>query len=232
MTQETRLPTHIAIVPDGNRRWSEAHGVSQLDGHVAGAETMHKVVDYLIKLQIKYLTLWGFSADNWKRSEEEVSSLFQLLADWIAQSAPWLDRNCVHLRHIGRFDELPYYLQSAIAHVVNLTQKNSGMTLAIAFNYGGRLELVDAVRRLLKEGVSPEQIDENSFSKYLYTNGIPDVDLVIRTAGEVRLSNFMLWQTAYSEYYFTPVLWPDFNEKELEKALQVYSERKRRFGGD
>ncbi len=233
MTQEIKtIPTHIAIVPDGNRRWSKFRGVSCLQGHRAGARTMHKVVDSLIGHQIKYLTLWGFSTDNWKRSEDEVSSLFQLLTDWIERDAPWLNRNGVYLRHIGRIDELPQYLQLAVAHAVNLTRNNRGMTLALAFNYGGRAEIIDAIRRLIDGGVPSHLVNEEMFKTFLYTNGMPDVDLVIRTADELRLSNFLLWQTAYSEYYFTPTLWPDFDGKELNKALQVYSERKRRFGGD
>lgn len=233
MAEEIKIiPTHIAIVPDGNRRWSKLRGVSRLQGHRAGAQTMHKVVDSLIKHQIKYLTLWGFSTDNWKRSDAEVRSLFQLLNAWIERDAPWLNRKGVRLRHIGRIGELPQYLQLAVAHAVNLTKNNRGMTLALAFNYGGRAEIIDAIRRLIVDGVPSHLVNEEMFKTFLYTNGMPDVDLVIRTADELRLSNFLLWQTAYSEYYFTPTLWPDFDGKELDKALQAYSERKRRFGGN
>ncbi len=226
------VPTHLAIVPDGNRRWSKLHGVPAFQGHRAGAETMHRVVDSLITYQVKYLTVWGFSADNWKRTQDEVSSLFRLLARWIEIDAPWLNSRGVGLRCSGRIGELPQYLQLAIREAAGLTSENNRMILNLAFNYSGRTEILDAVRRLLKEGVTLEKLDEQLFSRYLYTNNMPDVDLLIRTANELRLSNFMLWQAAYSEYYFTPVLWPDFNEDELEKALQDYSERKRRFGGD
>ena len=232
------LLEHLAIVPDGNRRWAKEHNLPALEGHRRGAEAMHNVIDYLIGQGVRYLTLWGFSTDNWKRSDGEVNDLFHLLAAWIENDTPWLNSRGVRLRHIGRFQELPQYLQLAINEAVELTSDNTGMTLILAFNYSGRAEILDAVQGLIDEGrlfepaMTHPQLDENLFSRYLYTNGMPDVDLVIRTAGEFRLSNFLLWQTAYSEYYFTDVLWPDFGTKELEKALQVYSERRRRFGGD
>ena len=232
-----KLPTHIGIIPDGNRRWAELHGLPALEGHRRGAEAMHTVVDHLIGCQVKYLTAWGFSADNWKRSDSEVDNLFHLLATWIEKDTPWLHGQGVRLHYIGRLHELPDYLQLAINKAAELTSGNTGMTLTLAFNYGGRAEIVDAVRRLIDAGIPshwipPREIDDKFFSRYLYTDGMPDVDLVLRTAGEVRLSNFLLWQTAYSELYFTPVLWPDFGIEELEKALRDYSERKRRFGGD
>ena len=222
------LPSHIALVPDGNRRWAKGHGVPSIQGHQAGAKSMHNVVDYLIG-RVKYLTVWGFSADNWRRSDSEVNNLFHLLAAWIENDTPWLHSRGVRLRHIGHLEELPQDLQLAINKAIELTSGNTGMTFTLAFNYTGRTEIVDTVNWLLS---AHQRIDEKSFSRYLYTDGMPDVDLVIRTAGEVRMSNFMLWQTAYSEYYFTEVLWPDFDTKELEKALAAYGERKRRFGGD
>jgi len=225
------LPQHVAIIPDGNRRWSKEHGLLPLYGHRRGAEAMHRVVEHLIARGIKYLTLWGFSTDNWKRSNEEISDIFQLFQLWIEQKTSWANSQGIRLRHIGRIGELPQFLQLAINRAVTLTENNTGMTLTIAFNYGGRAEIVDAVKQLLDEGTC-QHIDEKTFNHYLYTDGMPDVDLVIRTAGEVRLSNFLLWQTAYSEYYFTDVLWPDFDTQELEKALRSYSERQRRFGGD
>ena len=223
---------HIAIIPDGNRRWSRSHGVPALEGHRAGARTMHSVVEQLIDRQIKYLTVWGFSGDNWKRSDQEIQDLLHLLAFWIDKDAPWLHSHGVRLRHIGRLWKLPHFLQEAINKAVELTKDNMGMTINLAFNYTGQAEIIDAVRQLVKDDIPSQDIDEELFSRYLYTDGMPDVDLVIRTAGEVRLSNFLLWQTAYSEFFFTPVLWPDFDTEELEKALQVYSERQRRFGGD
>jgi len=222
---------HIAIIPDGNRRWAKLHGLPALEGHQRGAKAMHTVVDYLIGRQVEYLTVWGFSMDNWKRSDSEVKDLLHLLAARIEKDAPWLGTRGVRLRYIGRIGELPEFLQLAINRAVELTKSNTGMILTLAFNYTGRAEIVDAVNRLVRDDLS-FQIDESLFSRYLYTDGIPDVDLVIRTAGEIRLSNFLLWQTAYSEYYFTEALWPDFDTTELEKALKVYGERQRRFGGD
>ena len=223
---------HIGIIPDGNRRWSKLHGVPALEGHHAGAQTMHNVIDYLIGYRIKCLTVWGFSIDNWKRSDSEVNDLLHLLVAWIERDAPWLNSRGVRLRHIGRLWKLPHFLQEAINKAVELTKDNMGLTLNLAFNYTGRAEIIDAVRQLVKDDIPSQDIDEELFSRYLYTDGMPDVDLVIRTAGEFRLSNFLLWQTAYSEFYFTEVLWPDFDSKELERALRDYNNRQRRFGGD
>lgn len=208
-----------------------------LSGHQRGAQTMHTVVEHLIG-RVQYLTVWGFSTDNWKRSDKEVSSLFNLLALQIEKDTPWLHSRGVRLRHIGRLHELSNELQLAGTNAMELTKDNTGMTFTLAFNYSGRAEIVDAVRGLIADGrlfepaVTRPELDEKLFSRYLYTNDLPDVDLVIRTAGEFRLSNFLLWQTAHSEFYFTPTLWPDFNREELEKALRDYSERERRFGGD
>jgi len=229
-------PEHIAIVPDGNRRWAKEHGVPALEGHRRGAETMHATVDYLIG-RVQYVTVWGFSTDNWRRSDSEVNDLLHLLAVWIETDTPWANKHGIQLRHIGRLGELPHYLKLAINQAVELTKNNSQMTLNVAFNYSGRAEIVDAVRRLIDAGtpshwIPPREINETFFSRYLDTADMPDVDLVIRTAGELRPSNFMLWQIAYSEFYFTDTFWPDFNTSELEKALAAYSERKRRFGGD
>jgi len=198
---------------------------------------MHETIDRLINKGLKYLTLWGFSTDNWKRSPDEVAGLFQFTEAWLARDTPWLHRRYVKVRHIGRLEELPQSLQLAIGNAVELTSVNTGMVLVWAFNYSGRAEILDAVRRLVDSGeldlpaMCQPELDEKLFSRYLYTEGIPDVDLVIRTAGEFRTSNFMLWQTAYSEYYFSPYYWPDFDEKELEKALAAYRQRDRRFGG-
>ena len=226
------LPTHIAIVPDGNRRWASMKGVPKIEGHWMGAQRMHQVVEGLLQLGVKYLTVWGFSTDNWKRADEEVASLFHLLQLWIEQDTPWLHENGVRLKHIGCLHELPAGLQGAIGQAVALTSHNSGMTLALAFNYTGRAEITNAIRHLINDKVPGELVDESLVRHYLYTDGMPDVDLVIRTADEFRLSNFMLWQTAYSELYFTPVFWPDFDALELEKALATFRRRDRRFGGD
>ncbi|MBA7636600.1 Isoprenyl transferase [subsurface metagenome] len=224
---------HVALVPDGNRRWAKEHRVPALVGHQRGAEAMHNVVDYLIDHQVRYLTVWGFSTDNRKRSEDEVKNIFNLLRLWIEKDTPWLYKEGVRLKHIGRLHELPSNLQDVMLTAEDLTRQNSGLTLNLAFNYTGRAEIVDTVRRIITDGPPiVASIDEGFIASYLDTSGMPDVDLVIRTAGEFRFSNFMLWQTAYSELYFTDLLWPDFTTEELEKALQNYSERKRRFGGD
>ena len=227
----TRLPNHVAIVPDGNGRWAELRGLPRLNGHQAGAENMRRMIEYLNEYPIKYLTLYGFSTENWSRPEDEVGGLFQILGDFIDRCVPELHKSGVRLRHLGRLSELPQGLQLAMHRAVELTKNDTRMTLSLAFNYGGRVEIVDAVRRLVAEGIVPQNINEELFSNYLYTAGLPDVDLLIRTGDETRLSNFLLWQTAYSEYYFTNVLWPDFGKKDIDKALLSYSRRKRRFGG-
>ncbi|MBA7664151.1 Isoprenyl transferase [subsurface metagenome] len=223
---------HVAIIPDGNRRWAKLHGLPALEGHRHGAEAMHRVVEHLIACKIKCLTVWGFSIDNWKRSDNETSALFHLLGAWVERDTPWLNSRGVRLRHIGRLKELPDFLQLAVNKAVELTSDNTGMTLTLAFNYGGRAEIIDAIHNWLVDKNAPSYLDEELFSRYLDTDGMPDVDLVVRTAGEFRLSNFLLWQTAYSEIYFTKVLWPDFSTVELDMAFQEYSRRKRRFGGD
>jgi undecaprenyl diphosphate synthase len=227
----SQLPNHIAIVPDGNGRWAERRGRPRLDGHQVGAENMHRMVKYLIEYPIKYVTLYGFSTENWSRPEEEVEGLFQLLAEFIEKTASEIHQKGIKLRHLGRLDELPEYLQLAINGAIELTKNNSRMTLSVAFNYGGRTEILDAVRHIAAEGIASQNIDEELFASYLYTAGLPNVDLLIRTGDELRLSNFLIWQTTYSEYHFTKVLWPDFGKKDIDKALLSYSHRRRRFGG-
>ncbi len=227
----TLLPNHIAIVPDGNGRWAERRGLPRLSGHQAGAENMHHMIKYLNEYPIEYLTLYGFSTENWTRPEDEVSGLFQILAEFIHKCTSEFHENGIKLRHLGRLNELPHNLQLAINRASKLTRNNIRMTLNLAFNYGGRAEILDAVRRLLAEGVKPQNIGEESFSNYLYTAGLPNVDLLIRTGDETRLSNFLIWQTAYSEYHFTKALWPDFDKRDIDKALLSYSRRERRFGG-
>jgi undecaprenyl diphosphate synthase len=227
----SKLPTHIAIVPDGNGRWAEQRNLPRLDGHQVGAENMHRMVNYLSDYPIKYVTLYGFSTENWSRPEEEVNGLFQILANFIEDTLPEINQKDIKLRHLGRLEKLPKNLQSAINTAVEVTRNNTRMTLSVAFNYGGRAEIVDAVRRIISKGISPQNVDEELFSNYLYTAGLPNVDLLIRTGDELRLSNFLIWQTSYSEYHFTKVLWPDFGKKDIEKALLSYSRRQRRFGG-
>ena len=226
------LPKHIAIIPDGTRRWARKRGLPDIEGARAGAETVRRIVAYLVDASLKYLTIWGFSTDNWKRPEEQVCFLFEQARIWIESDAPWLNSRGVRLRHIGRTDLLPIGLKQSISYYEELTRQNTGMTVMIAFDYSGRAEIIEAIRCIMKSDVSPEMVNDDMVNHHLYTEGVPDVDLVIRTGGEFRLSNFMLWQTAYSEYYFTPILWPDFDEIELKKALGAYNRRQRRFGGD
>lgn len=227
----SKLPTHIAFVPDGNGRWAERQGLPRLDGHQAGAENMHRMVTYLNEYPIKYLTLYGFSTENWSRPQIEVQGLFRLLEEFIQRYVPDIHSAGIRLRHSGRLNELPVALQQVINMAVELTKANDRMVLNVAFNYGGRAEIVDAARHIVSDGIKPEDVDEELFGTYLYTADLPDVDLLIRTGDETRLSNFLIWQTAYSEYHFTKVLWPDFNKKDIDRALLSYSKRKRRFGG-
>jgi len=228
--QITHLPVHVAIVPDGNGRWAEQHGLPRLAGHRAGVKIMRSMIEYLNDYQIKYVTLYGFSTENWNRPEDEVKGLFRVLEERIGKDVPKLHKKGVKVRHLGRLEELPTWLQKSIKNAEELTKNNTGMTLSLAFNYGGHVEIIDAVRRIIAEGIPSEKIDEKLFSSYLYTAGLPDVDLLIRTGDELRLSNFLIWQTAYSEYYFTQSLWPDITKEDIDKALLAYSQRERRFG--
>jgi undecaprenyl diphosphate synthase len=225
------LPHHVAIIMDGNGRWAEQRGLPRLEGHQAGVENIRPIIKCLNKHGIEYVTLYAFSTENWGRPEDEVSGLLHLLEGVIDKEARELHKNGVRIRHIGRLEGLPSGLQKSINGAMKLTENNKGMTVGVAFNYGGRMEILEAARRLMVKRVPPQDIDEKLFGEHLYTAGFPDVDLVIRTGGEIRTSNFLIWQAAYSEYYFTPVLWPDFGEEDLEKALLTYSRRQRRFGG-
>jgi len=189
------------------------------------------VIGYLNDRQIKYVTVYTFSTENWNRPQDEVKGLFRLSEEKINKDLPVFNKRGIRFRHLGRLQGLPPGLQQAINRALELTKNNTGMTLSLAFNYGGRAEILDAVGRIIAEGILPEKLDEKLFSSYLYTADLPDVDLLIRTADELRLSNFLIWQTAYSEYYFTKALWPDFDNKEVDRALLAYSRRQRRFGG-
>ena len=216
---------------DGNGRWAERRGLPRFEGHLAGIKSVRSTVRCLKQYQIKYVTLYGFSTENWERPRDEVINLFRLLEEVADKEALEFHKLGVKIRHLGRLEDLPQGLRQAINRAVELTKNNTGMTLSLAFNYGGRTEILDAVRAIIAKGVSPQNVNEELFNSYLYTAGLPDVDLIIRTGGELRISNFLIWQATYSEYYFTDVLWPDFDEKEIKKALLSYSRRRRRFGG-
>ena len=216
---------------DGNGRWAERRGLPRFEGHLAGIKSVRSTVRCLKQYQIKYVTLYGFSTENWERPKDEVINLFRLLEEVADKEALEFHKLGVKIRHLGRLDDLPRGLRQAINRAIELTKNNTGMTLSLAFNYGGRTEILDAVRAIIAEGVPPQSINEELLNSYLYTSGLPDVDLIIRTGGELRISNFLIWQATYSEYYFTDVLWPDFDEKEIKKALLSYSRRQRRFGG-
>ena len=224
------LPVHVAIVPDGNGRWAEQRGLPRLAGHRAGVKKMRSLIEHLNDYQVKCVTLYGFSTENWGRPGDEIDGLFHILEERIDKDVPKLHKRGVRVRHLGRSEALPTWLQRAINRATELTKDNTGMTLNLAFNYGGHIEILDAIRRIVVDDIPPEKIDEKLFSSYLYTSGLPDVDLLIRTGDELRLSNFLIWQTAYSEYYFTQTLWPDFTNKDIDKALLAYSQRERRFG--
>ena len=230
LKKNTEIPQHVAIIMDGNRRWAEVRGLAQLQGHRRGLENMRSVVSYLGDRQVKYITIFAFSTENWSRPQDEVEGLLRLLEERIEQETQGFHRMGVKLRHLGSLDRLSPSVKRLIKKAVELTKDNTSLTLSFAFNYGGRSEILNAVRQLISEGVPTEDIDESLFNGYLYTTGLPDVDLLIRTGGELRISNFLIWQMAYSEYYFTDVLWPDFNGKEVDKALLAYSQRQRRFG--
>jgi undecaprenyl diphosphate synthase len=226
-----RLPNHVAIIMDGNGRWAKQRDLPRMEGHRAGMENMRSVIEYFNQLKVSCLTLYGFSTENWNRPKEEVDGLLNLLQEIIDEETLKLHRQGVRIRHLGQLERLPRQIQLAINKAVDLTRNNTGLNVSFAFNYGGRTEIVDAARRLVAEGVPAGKIDEKLFSRYLYTADLPEVDLLIRTGGELRVSNFLIWQAAYSEYYFTDVLWPDFNEPEADKALLAYNQRQRRFGG-
>ena len=225
------LPNHVAIIMDGNGRWAAKRGLPRLVGHRAGTDNVHRVVEGFDRYQVKYLTLYAFSTENWRRPGIEVSGLMRILAGMIDRETKVLHEKNVRLSHLGKLDDLPPQLQGKVHKALELTGNNTGMTLSIAFDYGGRAEILDAVRHIIKDRVPSEDITESLFSSYLYTADVPEPDLIIRTGGEMRVSNFLIWQAAYSEFYSTPTLWPDFGEKEIEKALVAYSRRERRFGG-
>ena len=224
------FPKHVAIIMDGNGRWAHRRGLSRSDGHRAGTENVRRVLKRFVHYEVEYLTVFAFSTENWDRPDDEVGFLMELLREAIVKETAELHEEGVRIRHIGRQERLPLGLREALRQSVELTKDNRVITLSVAYNYGSRAEIVDAVRAILADGIDPEKISEDLFQRYLYTNELPDPDLIVRTAGEMRLSNFLLWQAAYAEYYSTPVLWPDFDEEEVTRAMVAYSQRQRRYG--
>lgn len=226
----TRLPSHVAIIMDGNGRWAAKRGLPRVAGHQAGTENLRKVIRACVEFGVKYMTIYAFSTENWGRPKEEVDGLMHILADVIDRELDELHREGVQLRHLGHLDTLPKKLREKVQNAIEITRNNDRLILCLAFNYGGRDEIVCAFREIIADGITPEEITPEIVSQHLFTAGIPDPDLIIRTSGEMRVSNFLLWQGAYSEWYVTPTLWPDFDREEFYQALADYSHRDRRYG--
>jgi undecaprenyl diphosphate synthase len=226
----TNIPTHIAIIMDGNGRWARARGLPRLAGHRAGTENLRRVIEACVEFGVPYLTIYAFSTENWGRPPEEVKGLLQILESVLDRELQQLHDQGVQLRHIGRIDGLEPILRKKVLDAVELTKNNTRLTLSIAFNYGGRDEIVCAIQNIIADGISAEQVTEVLVSQYLFTTGMPDPDLIIRTSGELRGSNFLIWQGAYSEWYFPSVYWPDFDKEALRQAIEEFSQRERRFG--
>jgi undecaprenyl diphosphate synthase len=225
-----RIATHIAIIMDGNGRWALSRGLPRMAGHRAGTENLRRVIEACIEFGIRYLTIYAFSTENWGRPQEEVAGLLHILEDVIDRELQELHDQGVQLRHIGRLDRLNPVLRDKVLYAVDFTRQNTRLVLNVAFNYGGRDEIVCAVQRMIADGVQAQDVNDQRISQYLFTAGVPDPDLIIRTSGELRGSNFLIWQGAYSEWYFTPTYWPDFDREALLKALQEFAHRERRFG--
>lgn len=226
----TQVPYHLAIIMDGNGRWAKARGLPRLAGHRAGTENLRRILRACVRHGVKILTLYAFSTENWGRPAEEVRGLMTILEQVIEHELKELHAEGVRINHIGRQTGISARLQKKIKQAVDLTRANTTLTLNVALNYGGRQEIIDAVRRIIQDGIPSDQIDDALMSRYLYTAGQPDPDLIVRTSGEMRVSNFLIWQGAYAELYVTPTYWPDFDEHELQLALDHYASRERRFG--
>ena len=226
-----RLPAHIAVIMDGNGRWAAQRHLPRVEGHRAGSEAVRETVETAARLGIEVLTLYAFSVENWKRPQFEINTLMGLLKRYLRSELNMLLRNDIRFRVIGRMEQLAPDIQQELCAAIERTANNRGMLFNIALNYGGRAEIVDAVRRAIESGVRPEQLNESSFEKFMYTAGQPDPDLLIRTSGEMRISNFLLWQIAYSEIYVTDTFWPDFRRRHLLEAILAFQKRERRYGG-
>ncbi|MBI5299068.1 MAG: isoprenyl transferase [Deltaproteobacteria bacterium] len=224
------LPKHIAIIMDGNGRWAKSQGLPRFEGHRKGVETVDDIVSAVRELKIPYLTLYAFSDENWRRPPDEVEMLMLLLEEFLKLKQSKMLKNGIRLQTIGDIERLPASTQKTLAETIELTKNGKELNLILALSYGARNELVRGINRCLKENKEQNEVTEETFSKYLDTKNFPDPDLLIRTSGEHRLSNFLLWQLAYTELYFTKTMWPDFNPSELAKALEEYSKRERRFG--
>jgi len=224
------IPTHIAIIMDGNGRWALARGLPRLAGHRAGTENLRRVIEACIEFGIQYLTIYAFSTENWGRPQEEVQGLMKIFEDVIDRELQELHDQGIQLRHIGRLDRLDPAFQKKVLKALDFTRHNNRLVLSVAMNYGGRDEIVNAIQRMIHDGVASEEVTLDLVSQYLFTAGAPDPDLIIRTSGELRGSNFLIWQGAYSEWYFPPVYWPDFDKEQLRLALEEYGHRERRYG--
>jgi undecaprenyl diphosphate synthase len=225
------VPAHVGIIMDGNGRWASRRGLPRLAGHNAGTENVRRITIACADAGVEVLTIYAFSTENWRRPADEVFGLMRLLAQRIDKEAAELHRNNVRIRHIGELEGIQPRLAERVRAAVELTRENTGLVLNVAFNYGGRREIAIAVQRIMQAGISAEDLTEELIDQHLDTAGLPDLDLVIRTGGEMRLSNFLLWQAAYAEYYSTPICWPDFGREELYQAFAEFGRRVRRFGG-
>lgn len=225
------VPAHVGIIMDGNGRWAKARGLPRAAGHRQGAENLRRILEGAVEFGVKVLTIYAFSTENWKRPKPEVRGLMSLFDYYFDRELDELNKHGVQLRHAGQMEGTSNRLRQKILRAVERTKHNNRLTLNVAFNYGGRNEIVNAVREIMRNGVDPEVIDEDMISQHLYTRGLPDPDLIIRTSGEFRTSNFLIWQGAYAEYYVTPTYWPDFGKAELYEALLTFSKRQRRYGG-
>ncbi|MGA7192646.1 MAG: isoprenyl transferase [Anaerolineales bacterium] len=226
-----KIPRHVAIIMDGNGRWALSRGLPRLAGHKAGTENLRRIIRASVEFGVKYLTIYAFSTENWGRPPEEVDGLMHILEDVIDRELAELNKEGVQLRHIGRLERLAPTLQEKVLDAIEMTKNNDRLVLNVAFNYGGRDEIVQAIQHMMKDGIEPEKVTDEIVSQYMYTAGVPDPDLIIRTSGELRVSNFLIWQAAYSEWYITPTYWPDFDKEEYRRALEAFAQRDRRYGG-
>ena len=225
------IPKHIGIIMDGNRRWAEKHGLTAMEGHEAGAKNLEKIINHCLDLGVKTLTVYALSTENWrKRAQKEVRGIFNLILKYAKERKKDYEKKGIKLGVLGEFQAFPRKVVQAILGVLKIVKAHERLKVNLALNYGSRDEILNAVRKIIKEKIPLRKLNEKTFSRFLYTNGEPDPDLIIRTGGEIRLSNFLLWQMSYSELYFTDTLWPDFDEKELDKAITEYQKRQRRFG--